>query len=485
MGGNANAGTSLGQKIEVFLSAKKEDYPDAKRVYDYLTSHGMSVFFSDQTLPTLGNSDYRDEIDRALDETEHMVVVTTSKNNVESEWVKAEWGFFVNEKRANRKRGNLVTVGAGIKPSDLPPSLRYYEFIELTPFGFERLVNYLRPRVLSTPSPARVNTAEASEVPKPKSQADLEREAREDWRRVAAEKRRIEDEATRRAEDAEIAASNAAQQMAKETEKNLKEAAARMAAIEAAAQKEKATAERKEREAWRREAEQHRKNTAERDPQPEVALYDAFGALIGEKPEANADSRILSGHQLAPEFAVNKPKLDLEPVLNGAEEQSTDETAANNRAETATNEKTKKKIERGAKWFLIACVGIILLNLIGYKLGYWTASWWTLPDGEFVAPHSWKDYGNIVLRTAIAIVPAWLIGSVMCVVLFLIRATIWWCCWIGFAWGYYSYNHGTPGSHASPWFAILNIAVFIWVTAGFEKAMKKDGKMSEVSLDRS
>jgi hypothetical protein len=141
---------SSSPKIEVFLSAKGEDYVEAARVYEYLTSQGINVFFGENSLPALGNSDYRDVIDNALDEAQHMVVVTSSRKNVESQWVKAEWGFFVNEKRANRKRGNLVTVAiGGLKPGDLPPSLRYYEVIESNPTGLERLTRYLVRRLPS------------------------------------------------------------------------------------------------------------------------------------------------------------------------------------------------------------------------------------------------------------------------------------------------------------------------------------------------
>jgi hypothetical protein len=134
-----------GANAKVFVSAKSSDYHEAKQVYDFLSARGLDVFFSDRSLPALGDSDYRDVIDHALDESEHMVVVTSSRQNVESPWVKAEWGFFINEKRSNRKTGNLITVvSRGLKPSDLPPSLRYYEVLECKQTGFERLIRYLK-----------------------------------------------------------------------------------------------------------------------------------------------------------------------------------------------------------------------------------------------------------------------------------------------------------------------------------------------------
>jgi len=55
----------------------------------------------------MGNSDYRREIDRALEQAKHLIVVTSRKEYVESKWVEAEWGSFINEKRSGRKDGIL------------------------------------------------------------------------------------------------------------------------------------------------------------------------------------------------------------------------------------------------------------------------------------------------------------------------------------------------------------------------------------------
>ena len=94
----------------------------------------------------LGNADYRREIDRALDEAEHMVLVTTSLEHVESRWVESEWGMFINEKRSGRKRGNLITmVPKGLGPAGLPLGLRHFQALEFSPEGLARLARYLRP----------------------------------------------------------------------------------------------------------------------------------------------------------------------------------------------------------------------------------------------------------------------------------------------------------------------------------------------------
>lgn len=143
-------------RVRVFISAKSADYEYAERVYRRLVESGLPTFFSQESLPELGIDDYRREIDRALDEADHMIVVTSSVDHVQASWVEAEWGFFINEKRSGRKRGNLVTVVVGdLRAGDLPPSLRYHEVIPFDPASFDKLLRYVQePAAAGPPSPA-------------------------------------------------------------------------------------------------------------------------------------------------------------------------------------------------------------------------------------------------------------------------------------------------------------------------------------------
>jgi hypothetical protein len=62
-----------------------------------------------------------------------------------SSWVEAEWRVFINEKRAGRKAGNLVTIAVGISDiGTLPISLRYYQVIPYTANCFPDVVPALR-----------------------------------------------------------------------------------------------------------------------------------------------------------------------------------------------------------------------------------------------------------------------------------------------------------------------------------------------------
>ena len=131
-------------KYDVFISCKSEDYPHGRQAYQFLSRNGLVVFFSDVTLGELRDADYRKRIDDAIDQSMHMVVVTSSGQNVRATWVESEWGIFVNDKLSDRKQGNLITLLVGsVVPADLPPRLRNYEAIKFDKAGLQRLLNYL------------------------------------------------------------------------------------------------------------------------------------------------------------------------------------------------------------------------------------------------------------------------------------------------------------------------------------------------------
>ena len=73
-----------------------------------------------------------------------MVVVTTSKEHVESGWVDYESGIFHNEKLSGKKSGNIITVTYGaLKPEELPYHLNYYQVIRADTEGIDRVLNYI------------------------------------------------------------------------------------------------------------------------------------------------------------------------------------------------------------------------------------------------------------------------------------------------------------------------------------------------------
>jgi hypothetical protein len=130
---------------DVFLSFKSEDVAFAQEVFEFLGGHGLRVFFSRVSLPTLGSDEYHEQIDAAIDRARHMVVATTSGNHAASKWVKYEWRLFLGERLAGRKAGNLVTViPSSLAIAELPISLRNREVILFTPDDRSRLLDYVR-----------------------------------------------------------------------------------------------------------------------------------------------------------------------------------------------------------------------------------------------------------------------------------------------------------------------------------------------------
>ena len=158
--------------FDVFISYKSEDTEHAQKVYNFLQSQGLRVFFSEESLPHLGKDEYHEQIDIAIDKAHHMVVVTSSAENVGARWVEYEWRLFMKEKLGFGKEGNLITVIAGdMSIRQLPICLRNLEVIELIPGKVERLLEYVKRDVSSEMSdhtasagPISINIEEGKEA---------------------------------------------------------------------------------------------------------------------------------------------------------------------------------------------------------------------------------------------------------------------------------------------------------------------------------
>ncbi|MBC7572138.1 MAG: TIR domain-containing protein [Spirosoma sp.] len=129
--------------VDVFLSRKSQDSHMALQLMNFLRNKGLEVFDSDE-LSKHGNSDYGKAIYEALDAAKHIIVIGSSVKHITSTWVESEWNFFINEKLAGRKSGNILTVvGGKISIKDLPPRLRSYQVIPFKSSNFEEIYNYV------------------------------------------------------------------------------------------------------------------------------------------------------------------------------------------------------------------------------------------------------------------------------------------------------------------------------------------------------
>ncbi len=141
---------------QVFVSFKNLDghgnpTPDsvlAATVSGFLASHGLRVFFSNQSLEKLGTAAYKKAIDDALDACSVLVAVGTSANNLQSPWVQYEWDSFYNDLLSGlwpHKR--LFSYVKDIVPRDPPRSLRQNQsivHIDATDASLTSLLNFVR-----------------------------------------------------------------------------------------------------------------------------------------------------------------------------------------------------------------------------------------------------------------------------------------------------------------------------------------------------
>lgn len=123
---------------------KSRDCEIAEELYRFLQSKGLSVFFSNYSLERLGSSAYLKAIDNALDSAKIMVVVGTSKANIESQWVESEWSGFINDIRSGiKKNAQIYSVIEGMSTVELQRSLRQYQSFTYSKENLARLYNFI------------------------------------------------------------------------------------------------------------------------------------------------------------------------------------------------------------------------------------------------------------------------------------------------------------------------------------------------------
>lgn len=129
-------------KYDIFISCKSEDYKYAEEVYDFLTENHFKTFLASKELRKLGDSQYRQSIEEALDTTEHLIVFASDPEYPKSKYVAYEWGLFVDEKISGRKEGNILTVLKDMNAGDLPIGLRRYESFQYETYK-DSLLDYV------------------------------------------------------------------------------------------------------------------------------------------------------------------------------------------------------------------------------------------------------------------------------------------------------------------------------------------------------
>lgn len=130
------------KKYDVFISSKSEDYKYARDIYSFLVGNGANVFFADEELKNIGSSEYSEAIDRAIEDSTHMIVFASELEFLNSTWVKYEWRTFADEIKSGRKKGNIVTILKNVQIDFVPIALRNHQSFEYTSYQ-DTLLNYV------------------------------------------------------------------------------------------------------------------------------------------------------------------------------------------------------------------------------------------------------------------------------------------------------------------------------------------------------
>lgn len=150
-------------KYVIFISCNSKDYKYGRELYDFLQKNGIKSFLADKELRKLGIADYGKAIDEALEQSKHLVVVTSSVSNVEeatSPYVYYEWHTFSEEKKSGRKDGNIMTIVTNKDiTKKLPIALRNTESFLYN--DHKRILDYLKkaPQGISSLSITRSDNA--------------------------------------------------------------------------------------------------------------------------------------------------------------------------------------------------------------------------------------------------------------------------------------------------------------------------------------
>lgn len=92
----------------------------AEDIYNKLTELNYKVFFARRTLEDKLGTEFEPYIFSALNSSKVMLVVGTSKENLNSVWVKNEWSRYLSLIKKNGEKKTLIPVYKGMDAYDLP-----------------------------------------------------------------------------------------------------------------------------------------------------------------------------------------------------------------------------------------------------------------------------------------------------------------------------------------------------------------------------
>ncbi len=118
------------ESYDVFISykandkngEKTEDSLIARQIYEELSAKNYKVFFAEKSLEDRLGNEYEPIIFKALHTCKIFILVGTSKENVEANWVRNEWSRFVDRVKTDKDlpTGCFIPVFKDMNPYDMP-----------------------------------------------------------------------------------------------------------------------------------------------------------------------------------------------------------------------------------------------------------------------------------------------------------------------------------------------------------------------------
>ena len=137
---------------DIFISFKNSDSEGnhtadralAYKLYEFLKSKNLTVFFSESTLQELGSGAWQQDIKDALKASKIFIALGTKEEYFTSQWVQWERTTFLTRKEDDDSRAIYSYIASPMTTSKLPKDIEYFEcFEEHKPDEFERLYEFI------------------------------------------------------------------------------------------------------------------------------------------------------------------------------------------------------------------------------------------------------------------------------------------------------------------------------------------------------
>lgn len=131
--------------FDIFISYKEtnqdgsrtKDRIEAQKLYEKLTAQGYKVFFSRITLEDKAGTQYEPYIYAALSSSKVMLTVCSSRENIESAWVKNEWSRFLTLRQKDPSK-TLIPLYFDMSKENLPEEFSVLSSQDIKQDDFEQ-----------------------------------------------------------------------------------------------------------------------------------------------------------------------------------------------------------------------------------------------------------------------------------------------------------------------------------------------------------